>query len=1145
MKQTSFFTCLVLFFLFGCSPHSDKNFNIQDFKNPPANAHVHTWWHWIDGRITRKGITKDLESMKQQGITQATILDVSMSTGKNLGVKRISFNSEEWYEMFRWALHEAKRLGITIGVHNCDGWSESGGPWITPEMSMKKFVYSKTVMKDGENQAKLPRPFCDTDFYRDVAIVAYKKENPGILPKRTKILINDSIDGSMLEDGDPESMFEVLKDYHFLIENPSGETKTKVTFVQNFKGAFYHPGPKTIEYTLKESNDGVHFKETASVATNEFYTVITKTFKPTQAKYFLFGVSKIHNLRPWHHAALSELQVLGKDEEPAYNPTVLHPLEKEASARIINPEKLYTSDVALGTNNIVSENNIVDLTGKMLPDGTLNWDKPAGNWTVIRFGYTTTGATNGPATKEGTGLECDKLDTAAVNLHFRNFPQKLIDHAVEYTGNTFKFLMIDSWERGYQTWTQAMPADFEKLRGYSLMNWIPVLCGETVGSTEQSEGFLYDFRKTIADLFEQNYYRHYNNLCHRHKLQLHGEVIYGDTGPFPPIDVLRTNDAMDMPMYEFWADDLTDQNLVKYKPKKDLALNFPAYASCFYNKPVIGTEAYTGFAHYSESPADLKLFGDRVFCSGINQMILHSYVHQPAEKKPGLTLGQHGSHFNRHNPWWQYSKDWMTYQARIQYILQKGRISAEILYFPGDQLPRFFKNNTIDSLPEGYQTVPCNADVLQKLSVNNGKLSFSKEQNYSLLVLPDHPFMAFSTLQQIERLVKNGAVIYGCKPEKMLSLTGIKNDKAEFEKLSNGMWAGCQENVSGENPYGKGLVIWGKPIADVLKELKLKPDFTTDMPDTLNILFFHKNTEDADVFFVVNQQDSTYNRECIFRTSGQIPEIWNPMTGEVKKPAAYSIEDGQIRVPVTFRPKESLLFIFTDGKPQNNICKVESGGRQLFPAADKTFKTPVPEVYSEGDGNYEYITREDGVYTFFTCNGEKIEKTLKTPETTEIKNIKGKIIFHPVNSEQTDSTDLTELKSFTDYQVPEIKYFSGMAEYKIDFKLPQSYLNDQKNVVLTLGKTEATAEVYLNGKILGDAWMSGYRFPVGGLLKETNHLEIKLGTTCRNRIIGDLAEYGELKNVWTAANAEGYLSKNSALKPSGIIGPLRLIKYAD
>ncbi len=1145
MKLTSYFPCLILSIFLGCSTHSNKDFSIQDFKTPPANVHVHTWWHWMDGRITREGITKDLESMKQQGIVQATILNIGMSAGKNLGVKRISFNTEEWYEMFRWALHEAKRLGITIGVHNCDGWSESGGPWITPEMSMKKFVFTKTLIPDHPGHIKLPRPLSETGFYRDVAVIAFQNKSNKqytIRHELPEITMNDTLNGMSLADGNPESMMEVREKYCIRFSYPSKELKTKIALLHNFKGAFYFPGPKTIEYTVKASDDGVHFRKIADIATDKFYVTYIADIPATKAKYFQVEVSNIHNLRPWHHAALAELQLLGNDEQPAYCPTILYPLEKAASARIIEPGKLYTANTGIGPEDVIPGNSVINITGKMLPDGTLNWDKPEGNWSVIRFGYTTTGAVNGPATKEGTGLECDKMDTLAVNFHFRNFPQKLIDHAGRYTGNTFKFLMIDSWERGYQTWTQAMPGEFEKRRGYSLLNWIPVLCGETIESTEQSEGVLYDFRKTIADLFEQNYYKHFNDLCHRNRLQLHGEVIYGDTGPFPPLDVLRTNDAMDMPMYEFWAD-INNQNMVEYQPAKNLMVNFPAYTSNFYDKPVIGAEAYTGFAHYSESPADLKLFGDRAYCSGINQMILHSYVHQPAEKKPGLTLGRHGSHFNRHNPWWQYAKGWIDYQSRIQYILQKGNISAGILYFPGDQLPWFFENKTISSLPEGYQTVPCNFDVLQKLSVSNGKLCFSKGQDYSLLVLPDRQFMEFSTLRQIERLVKEGAVVYGNKPVQMFSLSGKKNDKREFEKLSDEVWSGYRENLSGQNRYGKGLVIWGEPVAKVLNELKLKPDFSTNRPDSVNIMYIHKNTEHTDVFFVVNQQDSAYNRECLFCVSGKVPEIWDPLTGEVKKPAVYSIEDGQVRLPVSFKPRESLFFIFTDEKPANYICKVESDGKQLFPSTGADIVTPVPGVYFEGDGNYKYIARENGNYTFITCNGEKTTTSLKTPEIKEIKDFKGKIKFHPVNSGRTDSIGITELKSFTDFQAPEIKYFSGTAEYEIDFDLPPSYINDQENVALSLGGMEATAEVYLNGKLLGNIWMSGCQLPVEGLLKEKNHLKIRLGTTCRNRIIGDLTEYGELKNLWTAANVKSYLNKNSALKPSGITGPLQLIRY--
>ena len=1090
MNLTKLFIGILLLFILSetKSQPIKENYSIEQFKNPPQKVHVHTWWHWIDGRITRDGITKDLESMKQQGISQATILNVSASAGNGLGVSRIAFNSEEWYAMFHWALQEAKRLGIFLGVHNCDGWSESGGPWITPELSMKKFVFTKAVIREEQTHIVLFQPLCDTKFYRDVAVIAYPDENAApISDENLAITLNDTIDARSLADGNPESCMEVRKNDHLLFDYHEPKLKTRLILLHNFKGAFYFPGPKTIEYEVKASDDGKNFRKIADVATNKFYGNYVANIPPTSARFFRVEVSKINNLRPWHHAALAELQLLNNNEQPAYNPTIANPLEKTASARIIDPGKLYSATDDSFPQGVIHSNDIINLTGKMLPDGTLDWDKPAGKWVVIRFGYTTTGAENGPATPEGRGLECDKLDTLAVNVHFQNFPQKLIDHASGFTGNTFKFLMIDSWERGYQTWTARFPEEFEKRRGYSLTKWIPVLCGETIENSALSEAFLYDFRKTIADLFEQNYYKHFSNLCHRNGLELHGEVMYGDTGPFPPIDVLRTNGILDMPMFEFWAD-ANNQNLVEYKPGKNLLVNFAAYTSNFYNRPVIGAEAYTGFAHYSESPSDLKLFGDRAYCSGINQMILHSYVHQPAEKKPGLTLGQHGSHFNRNNPWWNYAKGWIDYQSRIQYVLQKGAISADILYFLGDQYPQFFENKTISNLPEGYQSVPCNADVLQKLSVVNGKLSFSKSQNYSVLVLPDWPVMEFETLQQVEKLLNAGAVIYGNKPLQMFSMKGKTEHGDDFRRHTEKIWKGWSAGKDGRNRIGKGTIIWGGSIAGVLKELNLASDFTTQKPDSLNLMYIHKNTANDDVFFVVNQQDTTIVRDCFFKTKEKSTKLWNPLTGEVKLVPGYPVGNQQIRVPATFKPRESLFFIFN-----NEPAEMPTTGLE--------------------------------------------------PKISIINNLKGKIIFHPVNSVKIDTVEILNLKALTSYEEPSVRFFSGIAEYQLEFDLSKDYLTTENPLYLSLGDFDATAEIILNDKFLGYCWMPDTPLPVGNLLREKNHLIVRLATTCRNRIIGDLNEYKTLKNLWTAGPVTNFLKKDSSLKPSGIIGPLKLIGY--
>lgn len=1136
---------VLMFFHLGCvTLPSNNDLEESEFKNPSSIARVHTWWHWIDGRITRDGITKDLESMKQQGVVQATILNVGMSPGKDLGVEQIRFNTEQWYTMFRWALIEANRLGITIGMHNCDGWSESGGPWISPEMSMKKFVFTKTAINRKQEKILLPRPTCETNFYRDVAVVAFKTNEEYMVPVHQKVSLNDTIDGMALVDGNPGTMLEIRKNDCITIAFDTATTKSKIAILHNFKGAFYFPGPKKIQYTIRSSEDGKNYKKICDFETNKFYVTENISFPSTKARFFQIELSNILDLRPWHHAALAELELLNNNEQPIYRPTVVYPLEKTASARIIKPEVLYTANTGIDPKSIRSKNSVIELTDKMDADGNLNWNIPDGNWSVIRFGYTTTGAENGPATLEGRGLECDKMDTAAVNLHFRNFPQKLIDHATNFNGNTFKFLMIDSWERGYQTWTKALPYEFEKRWGYSLIDWIPVLCGETIENTELSDGFLYDFRKTLAELLEQNYYKHFRDLCHQNKLELHGEVIYGDIGPFPPIDVLKTNSYMDMPMYEFWAEK-NERNQVKYKPTGILLNNFPAYASIFYNKPVVGAEAYTGFAHYSESPSDLKLFGDQAYCSGINQMILHSYVHQPVDKMPGLTLGQHGSHFNRNNPWWQYAKGWIDYQSRVQYVLQKGKISADILYFMGDQLPQFLENKTGKLLPEAYRAIPCNSDILEKLTVENGKIIFSKEQKYSILILPDWKTMEFKSLQKIAELVNKGAIVYGEKPQQMFSLSGIANKKAEFAALTDKLW-NTDKKENTRSYYGKGMIIWDEPIAEVLSELQVVPEFTTNVADSLNIMYIHKNTENADVFFVVNQQDTILHRECLFRTNGNIPEIWNPLTGEIKRIAVFAVENKQVRIPVTFQPQESLFFIFRKGKTGKSINKIELSKKQLFPSKNNiNFSNSIPEVTIGKDGNFAYKTNESGSYTFTSNEGKIFTIDLKAPETKEIKDFKGKIVFHPLNHGKLDSVEISGFQSFTEFDEPVIKYFAGTAVYQIDFELPDTYLNRNDAIYLNLGNMDAVAEVRLNSVLIGNYWMPNTLISAGRFLVEKNHLEIVIASTCRNRIIGDYIEYGDLQNVWTSGPVGNFLNKKSILKPAGIMGPLQLIKYVN
>ena len=115
-------TIFLILFLFASVPEAQTILNKTEFLNPPTSSKVHTWWHWMGGNITKDGITKDLEAMKAHGVVQATIFNIGEIYTKKVDVPKVKFNSPEWIEMYQWALKEANRMGITIGIQTIDGF---------------------------------------------------------------------------------------------------------------------------------------------------------------------------------------------------------------------------------------------------------------------------------------------------------------------------------------------------------------------------------------------------------------------------------------------------------------------------------------------------------------------------------------------------------------------------------------------------------------------------------------------------------------------------------------------------------------------------------------------------------------------------------------------------------------------------------------------------------------------------------------------------------------------------------------------------------------------------------------------------------------------------------------------------------------
>jgi hypothetical protein len=1137
--------CLSLFLILSsCSEKTKEKLSQEEFMNPPESARIYTWWHWLDNAITKEGITRDLEAMKQQGITGATILNIGLFGEKDMGVPQVIFGTDQWFDMFKWALQEANRLGITIGAHNCDGWSTSGGPWITPEMSMKQYVWSKTYIEGGRPvDTILAKPYGFRDYYEDAAVIAYQaSDSPNSFQlARPQVKVNDTIDGEVLFDGNPFSTVNIGNDG--FIDITFGEIFVADKIAIHLRMTSSWESLKNIRsgFEIMSSPDGKNYTHVADFEIRGVNETVNIEIPETKAKNYRIALKQQSEIPYYTSINLSEIELLKKEEHPLYSPSYKYHLEKTVSTRPEEVSDIFVTESMMDSNSPVVSSGVIDLNGKMDTKGQLKWDVPEGNWIVIRFGYTTTGSMNAPSTNAGRGLECDKMDTAALNLHFRSFPEKLVKASGNYAGNTFKYLFIDSWECNFQNWTRNFPKEFEHRLGYSLIPWIPVLCGETENNTEETEAFLNDFRKTIADLIEENYYKHYTELCHREGMDLHAEVIYGGVH-YPPLNILRSNSYMDVPMWEFWTNQDRD-GFVHYMPVQKASFDKPMYASVVYDKPVVPSEAYTGFAHYSESPWDLKLFGDRAYCSGINRMVLHSYVHQPTERKPGMTLGPFASHFNRHNNWWEHVSGWFTYQGRIQYILQKGQVISDILYFIGDRLPEDQKNNDLYDVPFGYNSQLCNMDILlNHCKVTNGLIRLENGLTYKIILLPDNNQMEYSTLLRIATLIQDGATVVGPKPSGVMSFMDRDQNNIALKKLADEVWGETDGKTVTENTYGKGKVIWGKPLKNVLEELNLQPDLAVLKNDSVNLLFIHKKIEDMDAYFLVNQEDKSVYTECIFRITGKSPEIWNPQYGTTFQQAVYREEEGGIRVPVYFKPKESLFVIFPDGTPAEHIEKIQQNGLQIFPMSQVSFTdVSFPEVISDGN-TFSVISDYPGEYTLTSSLGKEYTLTTGGNEILEVKDFTGDISF-----ESSDGipgpVGISKFQYWTDFNNPDIKYYSGKAKYTVHFTLPPNFLTGNDSMELSIGGIKATGEVTLNGKKPGYVWMPDQGLNISGLLLQgDNTLEVTVANVYRNRLIGDLVQYGEIRNLWTTSPIGDFLNKDMKLQESGIAGPVTITK---
>jgi len=581
---------------------------------------------------------------------------------------------------------------------------------------------------------------------------------------------------------------------------------------------------------------------------------------------------------------------------------------------------------------VIQHSKISDLTKLLTEDGKLTWDVPAGDWTILRIGHTPTGAINSPAPEAGRGLEVDKLSREAFDAFWAGGVAPILAKLGPLVGHSLNHCLIDSYEVGCNNWTPRFRAEFIQRRGYDPLPFLPVLAGRYVDSGEITERFLWDFRRTIGDLFFENYYGYFSEVCRKNGIMATMEPYNG------PYECLQVGAKADILMGEFWADsDRGEADSVK----------LAASVAHTHGMSIIGAESFTADqknGKWLNHPGSLKALGDLQWCGGVNRFILHCYAHQPwLNQAPAMTMGRWGTHFGRTNTWWEQSHAWLTYVARGQSLLQLGQPVADVLFFGGEAAPSGGVHRP-DLKAKGYDYDACGTDLLPKLTVSKGRIVTPAGTSYSLLVMPETPWMTPATAHIVRDLVGKGATVMAPKPQKAPGLAGYPGCDDEVRTIAEEVWG----KEMGEHAFGAGRVISGHSVEAALGQLALAPDCETAVGNTA-LPFIHRRIGEAEVYLVSNQEARPRSAVCTFRVAGRQPELWDAEAGTIEDASCWSIEKGRTSVTLDLEQSGSVFVVFR--RPSIESASLVKSF--TAPPARAPFHTPVLEILSASYGSLQ------------------------------------------------------------------------------------------------------------------------------------------------------------------------------------------------
>lgn len=868
----------------------------EQFQSPAEATRPWCYWYWIGGDITAEGITKDLENMAEVGIARAMIGNVNVGLKTNNGEPRpVEVLSPEWRELKMHALREANRVGVDIYFFNCPGWSQSGGPWIQPEQSMRRVTWSEFESNGGVFKQTVRAKGVPGGGSQDIAVLAVPKLNAVSIEgeRREKQYI---FSNSKAFTARSLSVNGALKGSLFAVQNGTRKLVTKIDVTAAFpKTDFLTKEPQTISFPDVNASRFELDIESPTAAKKKKKDKKAKA--PPQARVVLSSAPKV---------AQAPNKQMGR----------MHPTPLPTWNSYIFKDTVEPKDKSV----LIDSKQIIDLSDQLGADGVLSCTLPQGDWRILYFGMVTTGKTNDPAAPEARGLEVDKMSRTHTRHHFDSYVGSLYQQMTPGEKAAFKGITIDSYEVGSQNWTDGFATEFEKRNGYNLIPLLPVLTGTVIDGAQQSDQFLWDLRRTVADMIAECYLGGLRDVANEHGLVLWCEP-YGHWG-FPG-DFTIYGGYADQVGGEFWSKGSLGN--IECRAASSVAHT--------YGKRRTYAEAFTSKLNLQDNPYSFKARGERMFCDGINHFVLHVYAHQArdgiAGKNPWF-----GTAFHRNTPWFNESQSWIKYLQRCHTMLQWGDPANDVLVYIGDFAPQM--TGPPNPVPNGYQYDYVGSDaILRKLDVVDGKWVTYDENDsnriaasWKVMTIPNTlKYIRPHIQKRIDELEQKGGKIIRSVPvsAKQLNLTpAVSGESCAIRWIERKQ--ACPEQSRGGDQH----------------------------------LFFLSNFEKAGAF------------TATLRIKGKQPELFNPVTGETKKIARYEATANGTRIEIDVKDRaDSFFVLFRENATAPSVVKASAPVTEL----DLFYNAENQLVAETGKAGTYKLTMSDGSTRSLTIKADS--KTLQ------------------------------------------------------------------------------------------------------------------------------------------------------------------------